>query len=159
VNNADSRIEQRLLDLNEENLGRAANGRRISRRRLFGSLASNTVVSAVGIGGLLELLASREALAVGMQITIDGVTREPNQAEETPHRHLFSVTFQVTSISPSAIMGNAVGRAGHVISTSSVPEDDHFHIIQMGGISLEQLILSGPEDNMSGGHMHVVSIE
>ena len=78
---------------------------------------------------------------------------------ETPHRHLFSVSFQVTSVSPSAIMGNAVGRLGHVISTSSIPEGDHFHVVQMSGVSLEQLILSGPEDGTPGGHMHQVSIE
>jgi hypothetical protein len=56
-------------------------------------------------------------------------------------------------------MGNALGRAGHVISTSSVREDDHFHVIQMSGITIEQLILTGPEDNEAGGHMHAVSIE
>src|SRR5437867_5384252 len=147
MNRTDRRTEQLLRELEEQYFGSAAKGRRISRRRLFRSLAGNTVISAIGIGGLLELLASREAIAVGMQITIDGVTREPNQAEETPHRHLFTVTFQVTTVSPMAIMGNALGRAGHVISTSSVPEDDHFHVIQMSGVSLEQLILTGPEDN------------
>ena len=155
----DSRTEQRLLEFGEGYFGRAAQGRRINRRHLFRAIAGNTVVSAISIGGLLELLASREAIAAGMQITIDGVTREPNQAEETPHRHLFTVTFQVTSVSPTAIMGNVVGRAGHVISTSSVPEDQHFHVIQMAGVSLEQLVLSGPEDNNPGGHMHPVSIE
>jgi hypothetical protein len=159
MNGRDSYMEQRLREVEEERRGRAAKGRRVSRRRLLGSIAGNTVVTAVGIGGLLELLASREAFAVGTQITLDGVTREPNQPEETPHRHLFSVTFQVTSVSPSAITGNAVGRAGHVISTSSVREDDHFHVIQWTGISLEQLILTGPEDNEAGGHMHLVSIE
>jgi hypothetical protein len=159
MNGRDSRTEELLSELTEQYSGRDAKVRRISRRRLFRSLAGNTVVSAIGVGGLLELLASREALAAGMQITIDGVTREPNQADETPHRHLFTVTFQVTSISPTAIMGNVNGRAGHVISTSSVPEDDHFHVIQWSGVSLEQLVLSGPEDNEAGGHMHPVSIE
>src|SRR5438552_14435129 len=73
---ADSRTEQRLLELEEEYLKRAPKGRRIGRRQLFRSLAGNTVVTAIGLGGLLELLASREALAVGMQIEFNGVTRE-----------------------------------------------------------------------------------
>jgi hypothetical protein len=113
----------------------------------------------VGLGGLLELLAAHEALAVGTQFTIDGITREPNQTEETPHRHLFSVTFQVTSVSPTAIIGNASGRLGHVIQTSNAVEDDHFHVVQNGGVTLSQLVLSGPEDNNPGGHAHEVSIE
>src|SRR5437867_4235124 len=85
MNCRDSRTEQLLSQLEEEYFGRAAKRRRVSRRGLLRSIAGNTVVSAVGIGGLLELLASREAIAVGTQITIDGVTREPDQAEETPH--------------------------------------------------------------------------
>jgi len=158
----DNRTEQHLselLELEEEHLRRTAKERGISRRRLLGSMAGNTVISAVGIGGLLELLANREALAVGTQITLDGVTRERTPLSETPHRHLFSATFQVISVSPSAITGNVVGRAGHVISTSNVAEDDHFHVISWSNISLEQLIYTGPEDNEPGGHMHQVSIE
>src|SRR6476469_7938823 len=81
MNGRDSRTEELLSELTEQYSGRDAKVRRISRRRLFRSLAGNTVVSAIGVGGLLELLASREALAAGMQITIDGVTREPNQAD------------------------------------------------------------------------------
>src|SRR5437899_12838154 len=128
MNGRDSCTEQRLLELEEEYLGRAAKGRRISRRRLFRSLAGNTVVSAVGIGGLLELLASREAIAVGTQITFLGVTRERTPLSETPHRHLFSINFQVTGVSPSAITGDAVGRSGTVISAGSVKLYEHFHL-------------------------------
>src|SRR5947208_2634251 len=110
MNGRDNRLKELLLELDERTRRRARKERGISRRRLLGSISGSTVVAAVGIGGLMELLATGEALAVGMQITIDGVTREPDQQEETPHRHLFTVTFQVTSVSPTAIMGNVNGR-------------------------------------------------
>jgi len=159
MNSGDSRSTQLLAELEKEYRSRLRKGRTISRRRLLGSIPGNTVVAAVGIGGLLELLASREAIAAGTQITIDGVTREPDEAEETPHRHLFTVTFQVISVSPTAIMGSVYGRAGHVISTGTVREDEHFHVIIASSVSLEQLILSGPEDNQAGEHKHPISIE
>jgi hypothetical protein len=154
-----SRTEQLLAELEEEYLGRDARGHRISRRELLRSSAGTAVVSAVGIGGLLELLANREAIAAGMVLAIVGVTRERMPLSETPHRHTFSVRFQVTSVNSSTIMGNVSGRTEAVISTSSTREDQHFHLIQMPNISLEQLILSGPEGNEAGGHMHQVSIE
>lgn len=159
MNGRDGRLKQLLLELDERTRRRAGKERGISRRRLLSSISGGTVVAAVGIGGLMELLASGEALAVGMQITIDGVTREPDKEEETPHRHLFTVTFQVTGINPDEITGNVNGRADHVISTGSRKEDQHFHVIQSSGVTLEQLVLSGPEDNNPGGHHHPVSIE
>lgn len=159
MNRADSRPTELLLELEREYRSRLGKGRTMSRRRLLGSISGNTVVAAVGIGGLLELLASRDAIAAGTQITIDGVTREPDEEEETPHRHLFTVTFQVFSVSPTAIMGSVNGRAGHVISTGSVREDEHFHVISASSVSLEQLIVSGPEDNLTGHHKHPLSIE
>src|SRR3954447_2574115 len=109
MNRADSRPTELLLELEREYRSRLGKGRTMSRRRLLGSISGNTVVAAVGIGGLLELLASRDAIAAGTQITIDGVTREPDEEEETPHRHLFTVTFQVFSVSPTAIMGSVNG--------------------------------------------------
>jgi hypothetical protein len=159
MNRRDSRPTALLSELEKEYRSRLKKGRTMSRRRLLGSISGNTVVAAVGIGGLLELLASREAIAAGTQITIDGVTREPDEAEETPHRHLFTVTFQVFSVSPTAIMGSVSGRAGHVISTGTAKEDEHFHVISASSVSLEQLILSGPEDNQAGAHKHPISIE
>jgi hypothetical protein len=131
---------------------------RISRRALLRSSAGNAVVSVVGIGGLMELLANREAIAAGNVIALVGVTREPTSAE-VPHRHTFSVRFVVTQVSPSSIIGNVSGRTEATISTSSQKEEQHFHLIQMTGVPLQMAILSGPEDNEQGGHMHFVSIE
>jgi hypothetical protein len=158
MSSKDSRTEQLLLEL-EEYRSRVAKDGRTSRRRLLKSIAGNTVVSAVGIGGLLELLASREVIAAGTQISFLGVTRERTPVSETPHRHTFSAAFQVTSVTPYAITGNVVGRADTVISTSNVKEDQHFHVFSQSNVSLEQLILTGPEDNEAGGHVHQVSIE
>jgi hypothetical protein len=131
---------------------------RISRRDLLKSSAGNAVVSVVGIAGLMELLANREAIAAGAVIGLVGVTREPTSTE-IPHRHTFSANFVVTKISPSNIMGNVSGRTTSTFSTGPHEEEPHFHIIHMGGVSLEMAILSGPEDNEQGGHMHFVSIE
>jgi len=159
MNRAHSRPTELLSELEKEYRSRLRMGRTMSRRRLLGSMTGNAVVAAVGIGGLLELLASGDAIAAGTQITLDGVTREPDEEDETPHRHLFTVTFQVISVSPTAIMGSVSGRAGHVISTGTAKEDEHFHVISASSVSLEQLILSGPEDNEVGGHKHPISIE
>src|SRR5262249_49073831 len=113
-----------------------------------------------GTGGLLELLGSREAMAAGRLIPIVGVTREPFMApDETPHRHTFSVRFRVTDVSATAIMGTVVGRTQAVISTSAVKEDQHFHLIPSQSVSLEQLILSGTENNEPGEHTHELSVE
>jgi len=160
MNCRDRLLEQLQLEPEEEEyLARAAEGRQVSRRQLLRSVAGNTVVSAVGIGGLLELLANREALAAGTQISLLGVTRERTPLSETPHRHTFSASFQVTSVSPSAITGNVVGRADTVISTSAIKEEQHFHVFSLTNVSLEQLIFTGPEDNEAGGHVHQLSIE
>jgi len=50
----------------------------------------------VGVGGLLELLAYREAIAAGMNLHIEGVTREPDEADETPHRHTSKTVYRWT---------------------------------------------------------------
>jgi hypothetical protein len=139
---------------------RFAAGPQIGRRTLLKSGTGIAVVSAVGLSELLELLTNREAFAAGMVIPLVGVTREPfMDPEETPHRHTFSARFQVTDVSPTAIMGTISGRTARVISTGSEKEDQHFHIIRAEDVSLEQLILSGPEDNEEGEHTHQVSIE
>jgi len=160
MNSSNGGTKQLLSELWEGYGSRGATRFQISRRALLRSSAGGVMVSAVGIGGLLELLANREAIAAGMVIPIVGVTREPFMApDETPHRHTFSVRFRVTDVSDTAIMGTAVGRTHAVISTSAVKEEQHFHLIPSQSVSLEQLILTGPEDNESGEHSHQVSIE
>ena len=139
---------------------RVATGPQIGRRVLLRSGTGIAVVSAVGMSGLLELLTNREALAAGMVIPLVGVTREPfMDPEETPHRHTFSAHFVVTDVSETAIMGTVSGRTGRVISTGSEDEEQHFHVIPAQDVSLEQLILTGPENNEEGEHTHQVSIE
>jgi len=137
-----------------------ATGPQIGRRTLLRSGTGIAAVSAVGMSGLLELLSNREALAAGMVIPLVGVTREPfMDPEETPHRHTFSARFRVTDVSETAIMGTISGRTERVISTGSETEDQHFHIIPAQDVSLEELVLTGPENNEEGEHTHQVSIE
>jgi hypothetical protein len=160
MNPSNPRTKHLLSELWEEYCRRGATGSRISRRALLRSSAGGAVVSAVGIGWLLELLANREAIAAGMVIPIVGVTREPFAApDETPHRHTFAVRFHVTDVSEAAILGDLVGRTHAVISTGPDQEEQHFHLIKVQSIALEQVILSGPENNESGEHMHEVSVE
>jgi hypothetical protein len=151
--------EQLLSKFAGEDPGRPATGSRISRRALLRYGSGTAVVAGVGLAGLLELLEHREAIAAGTVIPIVGVTREPDEAEETPHRHTFSVRFRVTSVSPSAIIGDVSGRTEAVISTGSVKEDQHFHLIEGTDVELEALILSGTENNEPDEHSHLVSIE
>ena len=96
-----------------------ATGSGISRRALLKYGSGTAMVAGVGLAGLLELLEHREAIAAGNVIPIVGVTREPDEAEETAHRHTFSLRFRVTSVSPSAIIGDVSGRTEAVISTGS----------------------------------------
>jgi hypothetical protein len=131
----------------------------INRRTLFRYGSGTAVVAAFGMTGLLELFANREALAAGTVIPLVGITREPDEADETPHRHTFSVRFRVTSVSPSAIIGDVSGRTHSVISTGAEKEDQHFHLIEETGIELETVILSGTENNEPGEHSHLISIE
>ena len=152
------RAEHRLSNLAGDHPGRPATGSRISRRALL-RYGSGTAVVTGGLAGLLELLTQREAIAAGTVIPIVGITREPDEAEETPHRHTFSARFVVTSVSPSAIIGDVSGRTQAVISTGPVREDQHFHVIEGTDVELEALIFSGTENNEPGEHSHLVSIE
>ena len=156
----DSRNSQRFFSALWERYGnRAATGSGIGRRTLLRSGTGVAAVSAVGMSGLLELLANREAIATGTVISIVGLTREPfMDPDETPHRHGFSARFHVTDVSPTAIMGTITGRTSYVISTGSETEEQHFHLIPTQSISLEQLVLTGPENNEAGVHAHEVSI-
>jgi hypothetical protein len=153
------RTEQLLSKSSENDAGRAATNSPISRRALLRYGSGTAIVAGVGLAGLLELLEHREAIAAGMVIPIGGVTREPDEAEETPHRHTFSARFRVTSVSPSAIVGDVSGRTAAVISTGSEKEDQHFHLIEAADVELEALILSGTENNLPGEHSHLISIE
>src|SRR5262245_11119869 len=144
----------------DEDCSRGTTRFQISRRVLLRSSTGVAVGSAIGIGGLLELLANREALAAGMVIPIVGVTREPfMEPDATPHRHTFAVIFRVTDVSATAVMGTVVGRTHAVISTSTVKEEQHFHLIPRQHVSLEELVLSGPENNEPGEHTHQLSVE
>ena len=157
----DSRNAQTFLSaLWERYRSRGKTSSRISRRAFLRSGTGIAALSVVGIDGLLDLLANPEALAAGTVIPIVGVTREPfMEPDETPHRHTFSARFHVTDVSAAGIMGIIVGRTEAVISTSDVAEEQHFHLIPSQSISLEQVLLSGPENGESGEHTHEVSIE
>ena len=139
--------------------GRLATGPRFSRRALFRYGSGTAVVAGVGLAGLLELLEHREAIAAGTVIPIVGVTQEPNEALETPHRHTFSLRFRVLSVSPTSIVGDVSGRTEAVISTGDVEEDQHFHLIDATGVELQSLVLSGTENNEPNEHAHFVSVE
>jgi hypothetical protein len=142
-----------------DDLGRVATESGISRRTLFRYGSGTAVIAGIGLAGMLELLDDREAIAAGMVLGIHGITREPDEAEETPHRHAFSAVFRVTSVGPSAIMGDVSGRTSRVISTGPDREDQHFHRIKGTDVALEELLLSGTEDDEPGEHSHLVSLE
>src|SRR5262249_15468430 len=109
--------------------GALATGSGISRRALFRYGSGTAVIATVGLAGLLELLQNGEAIAAAdIQIGLHGITREPDEPDETPHRHTFSAIFRVTGISPQGIMGDVSGHTGRVISTGSEREDQHFHL-------------------------------
>src|SRR5262249_17165105 len=65
MNHSNSRAEQLLSELWEKYCSSSAKAFQVSRRALLRSSAGGVVVSAVGIGGLLELLGNREAIAAG----------------------------------------------------------------------------------------------
>jgi hypothetical protein len=153
------RAEQLLSTFAGDDPGRPVTGPRISRRALFRYGSGTVLVAGVGVAGLLELVGNREAIAAGTVIQIQGMTREPDEADETPHRHTFSARFVVTSVSPSAIIGDVSGRTQAVISTGSEKEDQHFHVIEGTDVELEDLLLSGTENNEPDEHSHLVSIE
>jgi hypothetical protein len=157
MNTQDTREEELLAELHEIYC-RHATGTRISRRSLLRSSAGTGVVTAVGMGGLLELLANREAFAAGNVIAIVGVTR--NQTGGTPHRHTFSVRFQVTEVTETDITGNVFGRTEAVISTGDEKEEQHWHLIQSTvPVALGTFVLSGTENEEPMQHRHQVSIE
>src|SRR5262245_25177780 len=91
------RAEQPLSTFAEGDPDRPANESGISRRALFRYGSGTVVVAGVGLAGLAELLEHREAIAGGTGGTtfqLLGITHEPDEPEETPHRHTFSVRFR-----------------------------------------------------------------
>jgi hypothetical protein len=167
MDSRDSRMQRLLSELEEQFLSEleaeylARDGRRpritrgISRRQLLRSSAGTTVISAVGMAGLLELLANREAIAAGNVLAITGVTRQASGGDE-PHLHTFGVRFVVSDL--ATLSGHASGRTHAVIQLGDEREEQHFHLID-GNTSLQGILTSGPEDNEPGHHTHDVSIE
>ena len=155
MSNRSNRREELLSKPEGLYRGLDATGSRMSRRELLRYSSRTAVVTAIGMAGLLDLLANREAIAQGMVIQLVGMTREPNFPAETPHRHTFSARFRPTK---SPIVGDVSGRTQAVISTGTEKEDQHFHVIQATGVELESLVLSGTENNEPGEHSHLVSI-
>jgi hypothetical protein len=153
------RAEQKPSTTLSDERGRVATESGISRRTLLRYGSGTAVIAGIGLAGVLEVLENREAIAAGMVLGIHGITREPDEADETPHRHAFTAVFRVTSVSPTAIMGDVSGRTSRVISTGSEREDQHFHRIKGTEVALESLLLSGTEDDEPGEHAHLVSLE
>src|SRR5262245_26609304 len=114
--------KQKLNKLAEDSSEQRAEGSRISRRALL-KYGSGTAVVTGGLAGLMELLAPGQAIAEGTVIPISGITREPDEEDEIPHRHTFSLRFVVTRVTPSAIIGDVSGRTARVISTGSEDEE------------------------------------
>ena len=132
----------------------------INRRDLLRSLASTPVMTAVGAGGLLTLLANRQAVAAGTQIPIVGVTSEFGDRGHQPgeaHRHTFGALFILRSINPNngTIRGDIIGQTQAVISTGDEPEDFHVHFIQMGNVVIAQTIATAVADE----HAHLLEID
>src|SRR5262245_24619254 len=159
MSNKSNRTEDLLSKPEGLYRGLDATGCRMSRRDLLRYSSRTAVVTAIGMAGLLELLANREAIAQHTVIQLLGVTHEPNFPDETPHRHTFSARFRPTKITPVTIVGDVSGRTQAVISTGSEKEDQHFHTIQGTGVILNTLILSGTENDVPNEHSHQVSIE
>jgi hypothetical protein len=156
---AGHRAEQAPTTTLDEDPGRVAPESGISRRMLLRFGSGTAVIAGIGLAGMLEVLENREAIAAGMVLGIHGFTREPDEEDETPHRHSFSAVFRVTSVNPTAIMGDVSGHTGRVISTGAEREDQHFHRIEGTDVALETLILSGTEDDEPGEHAHLLSLE
>jgi hypothetical protein len=131
----------------------------ISRRKLLKSGAGTAVVSALGAGGLLELLANRKAVAAGTVIAVVGVTGETGdrgKASGEAHRHTFSASFIVKALNrhTGRILGDIIGRTGAVLSTGDGQEDFHIHNIRMMNVTIDEEILTLVADQ----HRHLLSV-
>ena len=120
-------------------------GKQISRRDLMKTMAGSPIVATLGSGGLLTLLANRQAVAAGTTIPIVGVTSETGDRgtmEGEAHRHTFGAIFTLKSINPDNgnITGDIIGRTQLVISTGDEAEDFHVHFSQMRNVLISQTI-------------------
>ncbi len=133
--------------------------KQIRRRDLLKSLAGTPVMTALGAGGLLTLLADRQAVAAGTVIAITGVTSEvgdrggPGEA----HRHTFAAGFLLKHINPDngQILGDIIGQTQLVVSTGHAPEDFHIHPIRMANVLIDQTILTIVADQ----HAHQLHVD
>jgi hypothetical protein len=134
--------------------------KQINRRDLLRSMAGSPVVAALSTGGLLTLLADRQAVAAGTALPIVGVTSEfgdrGTMAGEA-HRHTFGAIFTLRSINPDNgnIVGDIVGQTQQVISTGDEPEDFHTHFIQMQHVLITQTIPTFVADQ----HAHQLHVD
>jgi len=110
---------------------------RLSRREILRGASGSAVISAVGIGGLLSMLANRQAVAAGTVFAVVGVTSdEGDRIPSTPgaaHRHTFAAQFTVKSINPNTgvIIGDLQGITDKVIQTGPDEEEFHRHLIRI----------------------------
>jgi hypothetical protein len=114
----------------------------LTRRELLKSGSTGTVIAAVGVGGLLSMLANRQAVAAGAIIAVVGVTsdvgdRNPN-TPGAAHRHTFDAGFFVRSINPNTgvITGDLFGQTRLVIETGPDDEEFHIHPIRLLGVRI-----------------------
>jgi len=135
--------------------------KQISRRELLKSGAGTAVLSAVGAGGLLSLLANRQAVAAGTILAIVGVTSEVGEhgakSSEPAHRHTFDAAFILRSINPDngVIRGDLFGQTRLVISTGHTREDFHIHAIRMRNVMIDDSVLTLVADE----HRHQLHVD
>ena len=132
----------------------------INRRDLLRSIAGSPVVATLGAGGLLTLLANRQAVAAGTSLPIVGFTSEFGDRGTQPgeaHRHTFGAIFTLKSINPDNgnITGDIIGQTQQVISTGDEPEDFHVHFIRMQGVLITQTIPTFVADQ----HAHQLHVD
>jgi hypothetical protein len=139
---------------------RKAVNKQINRRELLRSMAGSPVMAALGAGGLLTLLADRQAVAAGTAIPIVGVTSEVGDrgtmAGEA-HRHTFGAIFTLKRINPNNgdITGDIIGQTQQVLSTGDEPEDFHVHFIRMQNVLISQTIPTFVADQ----HAHQLHVD
>lgn len=124
-------------------------GKEIRRRDLLKGMATSPVVATLGTGGLLSLLANRQAVAQGTVIEITGVTAGSG------HVHTFTAGFRLRNINTETgvITGDIVGRTLATIATGGSPAQDHLHTVRMLGVQIGQSV------NTSTDFFHAHSLQ
>lgn len=134
---------------------------KISRREILRSASGTAVVSAVGIGGLLSMLANRQAVAAGTTIAVVGVTDERgDRILNTPgaaHRHTFRAGFIVKSINPDTgvIIGDLVGQTDLTLETGPHDEPPHRHPIRIMNAQIGGTVDTG----VASFHAHSLRVD